>query len=131
LESLTKLAQGKRGWDALGRLGFPPREQVGLPHGDLVWEQRRGQSPNQVALRPRQGATFFPSFALSVKNKIKLEKRIKPYTFGLNRRFSTLNHFYFHFFSFENIAQKKDNSNIDHSLGTMKIKIENNFPGEH
>ncbi len=50
-ESLTKVAEGKRGWDALGRLGFgfPPREQVGLPHGDLVWELRRGLSPNQVA----------------------------------------------------------------------------------
>jgi len=49
LESLTKVSQGKRGWDALGRLGFPPRERVGLPPGDLVSEQRRGLSPNQVA----------------------------------------------------------------------------------
>jgi len=43
------VAQGKRGWDALQGLGFPPIERVGLPHGDLVWERRRGLSPNQVA----------------------------------------------------------------------------------
>jgi len=49
LEVLTKVAQGKGGWDALGRLGFPPRERVGLPCGDLVGRRRTGLSLNQVA----------------------------------------------------------------------------------
>jgi hypothetical protein len=49
LEVLTKVAQGKGVWDVLGRLGFPPREWVGLPRGDLVGRWRRGLSLNQVA----------------------------------------------------------------------------------
>jgi len=58
------VAQGRGVWDALGRLGFPPRKRVGLPPGDLVWEWRRGLNPNQVASYTKARGYIFPIICL-------------------------------------------------------------------
>jgi hypothetical protein len=77
---------GKKGLGCLGetwfftkRTGWDAPWRLGSREGDYA--------PTKLPLRPRQGATFFPSFALSGGKKKKVQKMIKPYTSGLNRRF--------------------------------------------